>query len=125
FDLAELFAFGAPATMATPTPKGFLRALRLSAPEDDADALLAATAHLLERFTLPGYPDIRETAEIATFLSRTRWPWAEPVLAALRAGHGAVEAPAFATGLNAWDRIPEWEEDGPRPPGSHEAVLPD
>ncbi|MGE4246328.1 MAG: ATP-dependent DNA helicase, partial [Parvibaculaceae bacterium] len=124
-DLAELFAFAAPAVVATPTPRGFMRALGLAAPEDDPAALLAAATHLLERFTLPGYPNIRETAEIASFLARTRWPWAAPVLEALRAGHGPVETPAFLTGLNVWDRIPEWEEDGPRPPGSHEAVEPE
>lgn len=125
FDLAELFAFAAPAVTATPTPEGFLRALGAAVPEDRVSTLLAASSCLLERFTMPGYRDVRETAEIATFLARTHWPWAEPVLEALRSGHGPVEVPTFATGLNVWDRTPEWEEDGPRPPGSHEAVAPE
>jgi len=125
FDVSELFAFVAPALAATPTPHGLLRALGLRPPGDPLQALRAVAAELLERLADRGYPDLRETAELAGFLTRSRWPWAEPVLEAMRRGHGAIEPPAFATGLNVWDRVPEWQEEGPRPPGSQQPVSED
>ena len=52
---------------------------------------------------------LRETAENATFLARAKWPWAEPVMRALMKANPKMDAGSFATGLNAWDRIEEWE----------------
>ena len=33
-----------------------------------------------------------------------------------------MEGAPFGTGLNVWDRIPEWEDEGPPTPGSHHGV---
>jgi ATP-dependent DNA helicase DinG len=122
-DLAELFAFAAPAVVATPTPDGILRALGAAPLADPVATLRLAADTLMNRLADPAYPDPREAAEVANFLGRANWPWAGAVAAALR--RPGREVPAFATGLNVWDRVEEWEDEGPRPPGAHEPVSPE
>ena len=124
FDVAELFAFVCPAQQAVPTPRGLARALALTAPTD-ADALPLVRDALLARLSDPRYPLVRETAETATFLARANWPWSRAVMSALLAANPRLDVGTFATGLNVWDRVDEWEEDGPRPPGRQEEVQPD
>jgi ATP-dependent DNA helicase DinG len=120
-DVAELYVFVSPARFAIPTPAGLARVLRIEA-RDGAKAVLAVAMELLRRLTLEGFPDRRETAEIANFLAQANWPWAKPVLRALSQGNGRLDAATFVTGLNVWDRIPEWEDGGPATPGSHHPV---
>ena len=109
-DLLELWAFIHPAQFLVPTPKGLAQALGLepAAREQDIPALLlsateALTAHLQQQ-------DWREREgawTAAQSLHRLRWPWA-PLVAA------RVEKPAQA---ERWlfSRLPEWEEQPPRP----------
>lgn len=123
FDLAELFAFVCPARFATPTPFGIARALGLDAAHD-LDALSQSAEALMERLASPHYPNTRETAETAHFLRRANWPWATSVLGALARGRPELDIPTFVTGLNVWDRIGEWEDDGGRPQGTHHAIAP-
>lgn len=122
FDVCELFAFVAPAQMATPTPQGIARALNLRVKASPTQMLRDITSTLLEKLSQKYWPHPRETGEIANFLRRGFWPWAEPVLSALNRGGHALKLNDFIIGLNVWDRIEEWEDDGPRPPGSHKAV---
>jgi ATP-dependent DNA helicase DinG len=125
FDVAELFAFVCPARFATPTPTGIARSLALEPGADDAETLQRIAEDLLARLSSRHYPLIRETAENATFLARANWPWAGPVLQALLKANPRLDAGSFATGLNAWDRVEEWEEDGGRAPGRQDPVSPD
>jgi ATP-dependent DNA helicase DinG len=125
FDVAELFAFVCPARFATPTPQGMARSLALEPGGDDGETLQLITQDLLRRLSAKHYPLIRETAENASFLARANWPWAQPVMQALMQANPKLDIGSFATGLNAWDRIEEWEEDGGRPPGRQDAVSPD
>ncbi len=125
FDLAELFAFAAPATIAVPTPDGFARALGLRPGPDPLDTMFEVARELLGQLASPTYPRLRETAQAAHFLHRTNWPWAASVLAAITRADPDHDVQVFATGLNVWDRLPEWVDDGPRPPGSHEPVAGD
>lgn len=125
FDLAELFAFVCPARFATPTPAGLARALALEPAAQDEDTLRLIAGDLLGRLSGRHYPSSREAAETATFLDRANWPWARPVLAALLKTNPTMDTGSFATGLNVWDRIAEWEEDGGRPPGRHDPVTSD
>jgi ATP-dependent DNA helicase DinG len=118
FDLAELFAFVCPAHMAVPTPTGLARSLALPGNA----SLYDIAGELLLRLASPDYPRVRETAETAVFLARTQWPWAQPVMQALMKANPKLDAGTFATGLNVWDRIDEWEDDGGRPPGSQQPV---
>ncbi len=121
-DVAELYAFVCPARMATPTPTGLARALALDPLENDGATLRAIAADLLARLANRHYPLPREAAETAAFLARANWPWAKPVLEALMAANPRLDIGTFATGLNVWDRLEDWQDDGQRPPGSHEGV---
>src|SRR5262245_35590465 len=85
-DIAELFAFAAPAVAAVPLPNGLARALALTPGEDDCRTIAAVAEELLARLAHPRFERRRETAELAQFLGRARWPWAEPVFAALKHG---------------------------------------
>ena len=61
---------------------------------------------------------MREASEAAHFLARTNWPWAKAVLASLTKANPKIELAQFATGLNVWDRVEEWEDEGLRPQGT-------
>jgi ATP-dependent DNA helicase DinG len=118
FDVAELFAFVVPARMATPTPKAFARSLGVDVGETDGETLSNVASDLLRRLTSKTYPFAREAAEAAHFLARANWVWARPVLGALTQASPKLEMAQFATGLNVWDRVEEWEDEGQRPPGT-------
>lgn len=122
FDVAELFAFVCPARFATPTPTGFARSLALDPGADDEETLRLIADDLLNRLSNKHYPLLRETAENATFLARAKWPWAESVMRALMKANPKMDVGSFATGLNAWDRIEEWDEDGGRAPGRQDPI---
>jgi ATP-dependent DNA helicase DinG len=122
-DVAELFAFVCPARFATPTPAGLARSLALEPGADDTLTLRIIADDLLSRLANRHYPLARETAETANFLARANWPWAKPVLEALLKANPKLDVGSFATGLNVWDRVEEWDDDGGRPPGRHDAVT--
>jgi ATP-dependent DNA helicase DinG len=124
-DVAELFAFVCPARFATPTPAGLARSLALEPAASDTETLLLVAEDLLLRLGNRHYPLVREAAEVATFLARANWPWAKPVIEALLKANPKLDVGSFATGLNVWDRIDEWEDDGGRPPGRHDGISPD
>jgi len=123
FDVCELFAFAVPGITTTPTPDGLAKALGLEAQTSRIETLKSVVIELLTRLASPRYPHIRETAEIANFLKRGKWPWADVVLNALRVSTPDLKLNDFITGLNVWDRLEEWEDEGPRPPGSHQPVT--
>ena len=125
FDVAELFAFVCPARFAIPTPVGLARSLALDPGADDEETVRLIAEDLLNRLSSKHYPMIRETAENATFLARANWPWAKPVMEALLKANPKLDVGSFATGLNAWDRVEEWEEDGGRAPGRQDAIVPE
>jgi ATP-dependent DNA helicase DinG len=124
FDVAELFAFVCPARFATPTPNGFTRALALEPAGSDIETLRLVAQDLLRRLANRHYPLIREAAANANYLASTNWPWAKPVLEALMQANPELDTDTFATGLNVWDRIEEWEDDSARPPGRQKGVSP-
>lgn len=123
-DVAELFAFVCPAQPAVPTPSGLARALGIGA-RNDEEALTRVAEELLQRLASPQQLHLRETAEQATFLARASWPWAKYVMQALLKARPSLDVGAFATGLNVWDRIDEWEERGPAAKGDHQSVSRD
>nr|WP_246715208.1 ATP-dependent DNA helicase [Aestuariivirga litoralis] len=125
FDVAELFAFVCPARMATPTPAGFARSLGVDAGATDSETLLAVAEDLLLRLSSKTYPFLREAAENAHFLARANWPWAKSVLQAILKADAKLEVANFAPGLNVWDRIEEWEDDGTRAEGTQMPVSQD
>ncbi|MDQ2893813.1 MAG: ATP-dependent DNA helicase [Pseudomonadota bacterium] len=108
-DLLELYAFLHPARFAVPTPKGLARAVDLLPPERDADVaafLLAATRALLAVPT-GDWPEREGAWTAAQSLMRLRWSWA-PALTDRLAKPEINERWLFT-------RLPEWEEQPPRP----------
>jgi ATP-dependent DNA helicase DinG len=119
-DIAELYAFVHPARFGLPTPGGLARAIGLEGGGDSSELIVAIARHLLASLGDIGRTAAREAAQIANHLNAAHWPWARLVLQAL--GEDGTSSPAAfgATGLNVWDRLPDWEDPGPRPaPGSH------
>jgi ATP-dependent DNA helicase DinG len=109
-DLLELYAFVHPARFAVPTPKGLAQALGIAAPAGDAEAagfLLHAAEVLLA--TLEGdWPEREGAWASAQSLHRLRWTWAPAVAQRLR--RPVRDEPWL------FSRLPEWEENGGRPP---------
>ncbi len=109
-DLLELYAFLFPARFAVPTAAGLARAMGLDPPADDAAtaALIPRlAAAMLDRIGAPDWAEREGAWTAARQLQKLRWPWAALVAARL-------ERPAQA---ERWlfSRLPEWEEQPPRP----------
>jgi ATP-dependent DNA helicase DinG len=100
------------------------RAVGVTARNAD-DALEAVAEELLRRLRNPKQPHLRETAEHATFLARANWPWAKHVMQALLAANPQMNVSTFATGLNVWDRLDDWEDEAARPQGRNDGVTPE
>jgi ATP-dependent DNA helicase DinG len=110
-DLLELFAFIHPARFAVPTPAGMSRALGLPVPASEAEAATALRAIAGRLLDVLGDPDWREREGAWTSnatLGRLGWPWAPLVSARLERPERG-ERMLFA-------RLPQWEEEGERPP---------
>ena len=127
-DILELFAFVRPARFCLPTPRGIAEAVGLPRPldpEDEAEALYSATRRLLEELAHSVTTDkparAIETSGLAWMMARGGWGWGNAVLAALGvqgdAGRGGGAA-------RVWERLPEWTEYAPEPPGGHIPVDP-
>ncbi len=108
-DLLELFAFLHPARFAVPTPKGLARAVDLSPPDKDEDvaAFLREAAAALLAVPQGDWPEREGAWTAAQSLTRLRWPWA-PAIGPLLAKPQVNERWLFA-------KLPEWEEQAPRP----------
>ena len=123
-DVAELFAFVRPAQPCLPSPIGLARALGLSVPAnpDGAAATLYAIADALLGELAARDGKAKEAARVlAQTLGQAGWRWSDAILERL----GPAERAAGPLGgVDAWSRLPEWE-DAPAPgrPGS-EPVAP-
>ncbi len=122
FDIAELFAFVRPAQPALPTPSGLSMAVG-SSEEEIPLAIIAE--RLLDELASDTYPHVRESLQIASTMAMSGWPWGRLVIDALRSGAQGRDVPGAGTGLNIWDRLPDWEEHGPEPPPGTDPVTPD
>ncbi len=120
-DLLELFAFCRPAQFCLPTPRGLAEALGLPFPgtlEKEARSLSLAAACLLADLQ-----DDKEAVRPAWAMAQAGWPWGPLVLAAL----GVTEAPHWGNileGLRVWNRLSEWSDFAPEPPGESWPVEP-
>ena len=109
-DLLELFAFVHPAKFTVPTVAGMARTLGLPVPRNDEDAallLLEAASHLLDTLDWKDWAEREGAWSTAQSLFRLRWPWAAAV----------AERIAKPEKGERWlfSRLPEWEENAPRP----------
>ncbi len=127
-DVAELFAFVCPARFALPTPAGIAAALGIDGGgnRDDTPISLAQSALvLLQALADPKANRIAETARLAGHMARARWPWAKLVQAALVVAGARFDHFEAGNALNVWDRLPDWEDPGPRPLASTHPVPPE
>jgi ATP-dependent DNA helicase DinG len=108
-DLLELFAFLHPARFMVPTPKGLARVTDLSAPNEDADvaAFLREAAAALLAVPTGEWREREGGWHALQSLYRLRWPWA-PALSQQVAKPERAERWLFS-------KLPEWEEQPPRP----------
>lgn len=115
-DVLELFAFVRPARFCAPSPSGLALAMGMSEPkgaEAQAEALRRAADGLLKELAEPAYPDREAAFTLAETLGRAGWGWGWRVLGALQ--HQPVrERQHRGSGLDAWSRLAEWEDEAPR-----------
>ncbi|MDP9195755.1 MAG: ATP-dependent DNA helicase, partial [Pseudomonadota bacterium] len=131
-DILELFAFVHPARFCVPTPAGLARALDLPkpmTPEDEALALHQALQSLLQTLAAIPEPQAKSLAALAAAMdARTEnisyWGWTKAVCAALGHAPDSLSRDEKNAALHAWKNLPEWEDAGPRPPGTHWPVDP-
>ncbi len=124
-DVAELFAFVCPAVSAVPTPAGLARSLMVEQGATPSETLQRVADDLLARLANPRFPHLRETAEAANYLARNNWPWGKAVMQALLRARPDMNVGSFATALNVWDRLDEWEDEGASSQGRNDAVTPE
>lgn len=114
FDALELFAFVRPARFCAPSAVGLALALGLEEPRGapaQAQALITARGVLLAELAAAPEPSREEALAVAETLARAGWSWGQAVINALRS---APVGNQFRTsGLDAWARIAEWEEQAP------------
>ena len=114
FDVLELFAFVRPARFCAPSAVGLSLALGLAEPRDapaQAATLRAAAETLLAELVAAPTPSREEALAQAEMLGRAGWPWAAPVIAALRSA--PLGRPWRGDGLDVWSRVAEWEDQAP------------
>jgi ATP-dependent DNA helicase DinG len=114
FDVLELFAFAHPARFCAPSAVGLALAVGLPEPSDpteQASALREAAARLLTELALAPTPSREEALAQAETLGRAGWPWAAPVIGALR--QVQTGRPWRGAGLDVWSRLAEWEDQAP------------
>ncbi|AQR63223.1 helicase [Brevundimonas sp. LM2] len=115
-DVLELWAFVRPASFCAPSPSGLALALGMAEPkgaEAQAAALRDAAAVLLKELADPAYPHREDAFTLAETLGRAGWAWADRVTGALQAGPLRARQHR-GSGLDAWSRLPEWEDEAPR-----------
>ena len=115
-DVLELHAFVRPARFCAPSPSGLALALGQSEPkgaEDQAAALRHAAETLLRELADAAYPGREEAYTLAATLERAGWAWGPRVVQALQA-QPLKPRRERGSGLDAWSRLPEWEDEAPR-----------
>jgi ATP-dependent DNA helicase DinG len=125
-DVLELFAFVRPATFCLPTVRGIAEALDLSPPGDiaaEARTLIAIADTLLNELGDRAHREPPETVALALAMHHGGWSWGSEVLDSLGVAADTPRPRGFA-GLDAWKRLPVWEEDPPAPPPASHPVEP-
>jgi len=126
FDALELFAFVRPARFCAPSAAGLALALGMpepKTPEAQAESLKLACGLLLFELAETPWPNREEALALAETLGRAAWAWAPAVVQALRSK--AVREGWRGSGLDAWSRIPEWEDQAPTGEPGSKPVDPD
>ena len=128
-DVLELYAFVRPARFCAPSPSGLALALGLPEPrgaEAQAEALRYAAGVLLRELADPAYPGREDAFTLIETLGKPSggqgaWSWAWRVSAALQS-QPMRDRRYRGTGLDAWSRLAEWEDEAPRGEAGSAAV---
>lgn len=129
FDVLELFAFTHPAKFCVPTPTGLSQALGLSAPDEFEDTpftlmdVAGALMRDLQNDVLKAKADPLKIAGLMG-LQGKGWSWTPYIYESLGAHYDPAEQVYGKSALNVWKGLPEWAEEAPPPPASHEGVSP-
>ena len=126
FDALELFAFVRPAQFCAPSAVGLAMALGLAEPKGAAalaKVLREVCAALLTELAQEPWPNREEALALAETLGRAGWAWASAVVGALRSK--TVREGWRGSGLDAWTRIPEWEDQAPPGEPGSTSIEPD
>ena len=124
FDILELFAFVRPAMFCVPTPRGVAEALDMATPDDalaQAMSIRNAATILLRQAS----ESLTERHDLATAraMARGGWSWGAAILAALGQEEDDISGTP-GSGLDAWRRLPEWQDRAPPPPPGELPVSP-
>ena len=114
FDALELYAFVRPARFCAPSAVGLARALGLPEPKGalaQARTLREVSQTLLDELAAAPWPNREEALALAETLQRAGWAWGALAVAALRSR--PIGRAWRGSGLDAWSRVPEWEESAP------------
>ncbi len=115
FDALELFAFVRPATFCAPSAVGLALAMGWPEPKGalaQARVLREACAALIVEVGREPWPNREEALALAETLARAGWSWGGAVALAIRDG-GPLRHAHRGSGLDAWARIKEWEDEAP------------
>ncbi len=118
-DLLELFAFIHPARFAVPTVAGLARAMGIEPPDSDSEAAVALVAiaqALLDKLADPAWQEREGAWTSSATLYRLGWSWA-PFVGQRLAKPERGERMLFS-------RLPQWEEQGERPPAKTLSIPP-
>ena len=125
-DILELFAFVRPSSFAPPTARGIALALGLHAPkslEDQAITILQGANRLLQEQAAKGSRDHQASA-LAWGMYQAGWPWGKYLLRAMGVTQALPEK-SVRQAMRVWDRLKEWEDFAPKPPGDSKSISPE
>jgi len=114
FDALELYAFVRPAKFAAPSAAGLALALGMAEPKGavaQAGVLHEVCRQLLAELAATPWPSREEALALAETLERGGWAWGPAIIGALRSV--TPRHSHRGSGLEAWSRIPEWEDQAP------------
>ncbi len=128
-DILELYAFTHPTKFAVPTPKGIIKALGQTVPDDHDDvlmALLESVDHLLDDLASQSKQQTRilDLAH-AMGLQGRGWIWTPFIFNALGRPYHYKAPIESKIAYNVWNHLPEWSEYNPEPQKNHHAVTGD
>jgi ATP-dependent DNA helicase DinG len=126
FDALELYAFVRPARFCAPSAVGLAQALGLPEPKgvvEQAATLRDGCAQLLAELAEAPWPSREEALALAETLARAGWSWGTAAVQALRSR--PVSDRYRGNGLDAWSRIPEWEDMAPPGEAGSRPITPE
>lgn len=131
FDILQLWAFVRPAQFCVPTVAGVCRELGLPIPADSNDGtlkllqianiLLDELSHLKQSCGGRG-AEFTALCRMTAGMKKVHWPWANPVIDALGITPEHHKNEPLGTGLDVWNRLPEWEDNSPKREGGGHTV---